>query len=344
MQITAAVSPGLATVKPRGGEAIQALPGARRIDAPEAAPAHDTAAPSRGGLRAWSTGLNHHVAGAQQALTFLDELAGPLQGIKAELGSKLVACKSGRSPTLDGRFAQLNRSWRERANASGGHLDGRLRYTPGAPAAQRFTVRGLDLQALRAGDREMLSFEVGTSHQRPPPVLIEPGLSDEELVRRFDHALAGVGIRVSRGERDSLVFSTPEADWPHVRDTLAVKGGGLRFPTGRFNRVRTDAEPDVLQPQTWNVDDAVSMHQTLQQVLQAQVAARQARDAVTGALAEAGRWLDGAQPKDDALWARSFAAKFQTLGREPGYQALAEVSDALVGVRRDRVLSLLALR
>lgn len=343
LQVASIASSAIASGKPRGEGAVKALSGvAAGGTSKPPAPTVEARAPPRGGLRAWNTQLNRQSAAAQQALGFLDEMASQLQGLKGDLSPKLAARDPGVSDQLGSKLEHFNRIWRGRQAASGGSLDGRLAYSPGEPAAQRFTVRGLDLRSLRSGEREMLSFAVPVG--QPPPMVVEPGLSDEALVRRLDQSLAAADIRVARGEQDALVFSTPESAWPALRDSLAVKGGGIRFPTGQFNRVRTDPEPDLLQPQSWRVDGSPALRQTLQQVLQALDAVREARTAVSSALADADRWLDAVRSPDDALWAGSLAARFEALARQSDYHAYSSIGAALIGVRRERVLALLALR
>ncbi|MES2351404.1 MAG: hypothetical protein V4641_27835, partial [Pseudomonadota bacterium] len=64
-------------------------------------------------------------------------------------------------------------------------------------------------------------------------------------------------------------FSTPESSWGNVRDTIAVQGGGTRFPTGQMNRVKAEAEAPAVDPDSWQTSDVDSIRTTLQQVVQA---------------------------------------------------------------------------
>lgn len=345
MQVVPVVSTGISTGSAHRGGAVPMLPGVR----PDAAP--DAAVPAaaeggflpRGGLRAWNPQLNQQFAGAQQALGFLDEVAGQLKALEGALGRQLVVRDPVASPQLSGQLEQLARTWRARPAIAGGSLDSQLRYSAAEPARQRFTVRGLDLQRLRAGERETLSFTVAGGDRRAAAVSVDAALPDKELLQRFDHALAAAGIRVARGAGD-LVFETPESAWPAVRDSLAIKGDGIRFPTGQFHRVRADAEPEAMQPQGWRLEDGTAMRRTLQEVVRALDLVRGARERVGAGLAEAGRQLDDARPADDAAWAENFAARFQALLQQPNYDSHSSVAAAVSGMRRDRVQALLALR
>ncbi len=345
MQSLTPVLPGtLAPGATRTSEGVRALPGVR-TDAPAAARAPVVATPAsvlRGGLRDWNPQLNQHVAGAQRTIGYLDEVSGQLRQLRHDVSARLA----GREPQAGAAaetLQQFARTWRERPAATAGRLSPRLAYGEGE-APQRFTVRGLTLQALRTGEKETLAFALGGAARSQPTVLVEPGLDDEALVQRFDQALAASRIRVRRDDSGSLVFSTPESAWPQVRDTLAVRGGGIRFPTGQFNRVRVDAEPDALQPQHWRLDDPAAMRDTLAQVVQALDAVRQARSDVEHALDAAGAALEAAQPGETADAAAAFVRRFEALARERGYASHQSVAASLLGVHRERVQALLTLR
>ncbi len=166
----------------------------------------------------------------------------------------------------------------------------------------------------------------------------------EEIVQRFDQALAPANIRVSADDSGTLVFSTSEAGWASVRDTLSIKGDGIRYPTGQLNRVKADAEPAAIQPAGWQTSDVENMRQTLQQVVQALNRVLHAREAVSRALAAANSRVNQAAPTVDAATLASLAEKFASSAAQPGYDSFSSMTAALLGISRDRVLSLLSLR
>lgn len=345
MLVNPVLSSGVTAGPARGGEASRTAGAARPGPAAPAAAAAEAPALTRGGLRIWNTQLNRQLASAQQALHFLDDAASQLQGLKTDLGGRLAGREAANGP-LPEQLQQFQRTWRNRPAATGGSLGPQLDYSPGEPARQPFTVRGLDLPSLRAGEKETLSFALAGSAPRAVAVGVEPGLPDAALVQRFDQALSAVNLRASRDAQGNLVLSTPEAHWPAVRESLAIQGGGIRFPTGQFNRVRTEAPPEAVQPQQWKLDDAGAVRQTLQQVLQALQVVGRAHDVVSRALADAGQRLQQARPADEAGWAEAAARDFEAVAKAPdaGYRDTASIAAALSGVRRDRVLSLLSLR
>jgi hypothetical protein len=318
-------------------------------------------APLRRGLGNWNPQLHQDLSNAQQAQDFLDRTAAQLQGIKAELSAKLAGLQSQDSQ-LQAQLQQLAATWHGRHSASGGSLDPQLRFSTPAVATQRFSVRGLDLQTLTSGSGETLAFSVGGTGQGLMSVSIPPGLSPDEVVRRFDHALAPAGIRVASDDSGALIFSVSEGAWPAVRDTLSVKGDGIRFPTGQLTRVKTDAEPAAVQPEAWqkaingpaaapSADpptddrsaDAAALRRALQQIVQSLDRVRQARVVVARALAEAAGKIDQARPREGPADAKALAANFQSVAGQQDYASFSSVSSALVGISRSRVISLLAL-
>ncbi|WP_229751048.1 hypothetical protein [Undibacterium terreum] len=297
----------------------------------------------RSGLSHWDQGLNGELASAQQTLDFLDQSASQLQSLKSELSAKLAGQQT-RDNQLDAKLRQFSTTWDQRQTRSGGSLSSQLAYSSPAPAVQRFNIRGLNIKNLQSGGKETLSFSVGGAGQSLRSVNIDPGLSADEIVQRFDQALAPANIRVSADDSGALVFSTGEADWASLRDTLSIKGDGIRFPAGQLNRVRPDAEPAAIQPAGWQISDVESMRQTLSQVVQALNRLMHAREAVSRALAQANSRVDRAAPSDDAATLSNLANSFAASTSQPDYTSFSSITAALLGISRDRVLSLLSLR
>jgi len=304
-----------------------------------AAPVVRVAAPSRGGLSAWDPQFHGQLADAQRALSFLEQAASQLQGLKADLSGRLAG-RAVSDAQLGSTLRQFASTWSRRAQDAGASLSPRLDYEQ--PATQRFTVRGLSLASLRGGDRETLAFALGAG-RAPMTVQLEPGLADDEIVQRFSQALAPAGIDVAAGDGDALVFSTAESAWPSVRDALAVRGGGIRFAAGQTVRVRADAEPAAVQPETWQAGDAEQLRRTLQQIVQALERVRVARENVSRALAAMSSGVHDPPPLADPASAPTLVGAFVAAIGQPGFASFSPVTAALSGISRDRVLSLLAL-
>lgn len=294
------------------------------------APARAAAAPLRRGLPVLDDQLQGDVASAQQALDYLEHLSAQLQALKSDLSAKLSNRANGRQ--LEARVRQLAATVNARQRDAGGSVNAQLDFSGPAPASQQFRIQDLDLDALQAGPARVLSLSIGNGVQ-PQPVSIEPGLSRKEIVRRFDRALAPANVRAGTDADGALVFSTPESAWPGVRDSLAIQGRG---------RVAAEAEPAALAPQGWGGDDSEALRQNLREVVQALTRVMRSRDAASVALSAATNRSAAAQPSDAGIG--TLAQDFVATASTPHYDALVEISSALAGVSRERVISLLGLR
>ncbi|MDB5849651.1 MAG: hypothetical protein JWP29_3403 [Rhodoferax sp.] len=362
MQITPLETrpPSLASALQRSTATLRTLPLASVARFAAARPANTfTANLPAGGLADWQPGLQTQVASAQQALQFIDRLAIGLQKIKLDLGSAIAGAPVP-PERLEQQRQQLSQLWNTRATQAGGQLDSRLVFSDDSPAMQGFAVRGLDAAALRSGGRETLAIALGTPTPARPAslVVLEPGLDANTVARLFDQALAPMGLRAEAGANGGVRFSAPEGQWTAVRDTLSIRGEGLRFATGTYHRVLTEAEPAAIATDTWSLDGGAASRQTLQQIVDAQGRVGRARDAAQSLLQHSAAALDASDSAHDAAWAGRYAASFEAAATNaaPGsadgaagsqigplrFQTLAAVQAALPRVSRQRVLSLLA--
>jgi len=309
----------------------------------EAPAARSSTASLRHGLNNWDHQLQGEISNAQQTLDYLERSSSQLQALKSELAAKLAA-RQGREGQVEARVRQFSNTWRQRASASAGSLDAQLGYTSPQSAQQQFSIRGLTMASLQEGPQEVLAFSVGGANQALRSVNIEPGLSESEIVSRFDRALMPSGIGVKLGENGELVFSTSEAAWANVRDSLSVRGSGIRYPTGQMSRVRTDAEPAAIAPEEWQTGDVEALRATLQQVVQALAQLQAARSSVSLALAQATGRVAKAQPVQESVSMDTLAENFTQKASQPGYESLLAISSALVGISRERVVALLGLK
>jgi hypothetical protein len=316
---------------------------------------------SRRALSAVDPGLNERISGAQQAIEFLDGLAAQLAELRGHLSMQLAQAKSGGtnagaadtpmdSTVLDTQIQRFNEFWLGRTAATAGTLDSQLGFSAPGEARQRFTMRGLNMDSLRAhGSPETLYFSVGGKGQpAASSVAIEPALSNAALVHRFDRALAPSGIRARQDAQGVLSFSMLESAWPNVRDTLAVMGEGRRFSTGRFNQLRLVAEAPVLRPEEWGTTDIAALRQTRQDVFKAQGVVRRARLVVAQALADAGDQLEGqgapAGPaaSEAAAWCTEFTKIFERAAGRSDYLAMSSITSAMMGISRQCVMTVLS--
>ncbi len=316
------------------------LNGEKAATATPVNPTPTAAAPLRRGLNNWDQPLQRDISGAQQALDFLEQSAGQLRSLKADLSARL-ANRQRADGNLESNVRQFGNTWRSRSVASGGTLDSQLNFS-NENTRTRFTVRGMNVVNLRQGGREVLALSLGGQNLRS--VVLEPGMNDQQIALRFDDALAPAGVRVKLAEDGQLEFSAAENEFAAIRDSLAVQGNGQRFPAGQLNRLRAEPETPVIEPDTWQTSDAEGLRATLQQVLQALAQVEKSIASVRSALGQANARVSSTAPNISTEGMELVADKFVDTAQQPGYQSLLSITSALSGISRERVVSLLRLR
>ncbi len=300
----------------------------------------------RRGLKGVDASLNQRLATAQQGIEFLDRAGQQLQTLKNALATRLAASRPTGEGSAGDVEAQLQRFvslWRERSAASGGTLDSQLAQVPPGEAMQRFGVRGLTLAALRSGEPETLYLAVAGRTQQAVAVAVDPQANDDELVRRFDRALAPHGIRTALNRDGGIEFSMRESSGLDPRDALAIKGEGRRFPTGQFALARTMTEEPILRPEQWQADNPAAVRETLRKVFDAQDVVREARLVANRSLIEQSAQLrsHASDLSAETHWAKEFTRTFADATGRSDYASLATLSSAVTGMHRDRVVALL---
>jgi hypothetical protein len=310
----------------------------------KAAAAAAAPAPLRGNSSSASigSGLQDQVARAQQALDYLERVAGQLENLKGQISAKLASGGSSRasssqqqqrSQQLEASVRQLSASLAARKSSAGGGVDADLNFS-GEPATQRFRIRGMDLDSLQQSAPLTLAFSIGGAGGPQMAAAITPDQSKEETARAIDRAVAPLGVRASV-DNGALMFSTSEASWPAVQDSIAVSGRG---------RVTTEEVAPALAPQQWNggSGNADALRQSLREVVQALERVRHSQDAASNALSSASVEVAAAAtpPPEVEIAAEDFASAASSTN----YDSLLALTSALVGVSRERVLALLGLR
>lgn len=307
---------------------VPALPPPQRVNEANA-PARASNAPARlrGGLAAWDSQLQDGVARAQQALDYLARLEAQLESVKGDLSARLTGARNARQ--LEAHIRQLGGTLTARGKQAGGGVDAQLGFEDGAPAQQAFRIRGLDLAALKAAGTRTLALSVDGGPQ--VKVELDGDMSAAQVAQSFDRALAPLKLHASLDDNGQLVFSSAEADWPKVKDSIVLVGAG---------RVTTDEIDNNLKPQAWQAGNADALRQSLREVVQALARVRQSQAAASAALSAAMARMDQAKapPPEQA---QQLAQQFADTAASPDYDSLISLTSALVGVSRDRVIALL---
>jgi hypothetical protein len=292
------------------------------------------------------SGLQDQVARAQQALDYLERVAGQLENLKGQISAKLASgggsrasgsLQQQRSQQLEASVRQLSAALAARKSSAGGGVDADLNFS-GEPATQRFRIHGMDLDSLQQSAPLTLAFSIGGAGGPQMAAAITPDQSKEETARAIDRAVAPLGVRANV-DNGALVFSTSEASWPAVQDSIAVSGRG---------RVTTEEVAPALAPQQWNGGggsgggNADALRQSLREVVQALERVRHSQDAASNALSSASVQVAAAStpPPEVEIAAEDFASA----ASNTNYDSLLALTSALVGVSRERVLALLGLR
>lgn len=299
--------------------------------------------PLRGGLSSWKPELNQEISTAQKVLGFLNEAENQLHALKAELSLRL-GNRQGSDAKLETQIQKFDSLWKKRHQATGGSLNGQLAYQGSGKARQSFRISGFDAPLLQAGAKERLEFSLGADAARTVAITLDEGMPLSDVVRRLDKGLYPLGLRAHGDKEGGIAFSAPESLWNEVRNSLAVKGSGVRVADGRFHRVNVEPDAEVVRPQEWRTDETVMMRKTLQEVVQALDWIGRARLTVNQVLAEIRRDSADFAAQVDGGWAHSFAEKFETLTSQAQYQLFYSIAPALQSVSRSRVQALLALR
>lgn len=342
-----------------GASASARLVPARKLDAVDskkedgaAAAADASPAPLRtgGGSASLGGALQDSVARAQQALDYLERVSSQLESLKSEISTKLASASSGQrsarstqgtqsAQSIDSAARQLAATLAARKSSAGGGVDADLNFD-GQPARQRFRIRNIDVDTLQQSAPATVAFSIGGVGGPQLAASISGDQSNEEVARAIDRAVAPLGVNASL-DNDSLVFSTSEANWLAVRDSIAVSGRG---------RVATEEAAPRLAPQQWpsigvgggDATNADALRSSLREVVQALERVRHSQSAASNALSNASVQVAAAStpPPDVDMASEDFAGA----AASTNYDSLVALSSALVGVSRERVLALLGLR
>jgi hypothetical protein len=329
--------PGNTTVNTGAANRAPALVRAQPQQEPDAAGIRQSVrpaphAPLRRNQGNWDTRLQSDVASAQQARDYLNQVAAQLESVKAALSAKIAGMKSG-ARDLEARARQLGATIAARSTQAGGSVDAQLSFSDGVPAQQRFRITGLDTSMLQAAAPLSLAFSVGGAGGPQLSAAFEAGMTPEQIAARLDRTLAPVNVRAGLDNQGRIEFMTPEANWPAVRDGIAISGRG---------RVATETVAPQVNLQDVGSGNADALRQSLREVVQALERVRRSQDAASAALSAA--TLRAAQSELTAEDLALSAQDFASTAASHDYESLLAITSALVGVSRERVLALLGMR
>lgn len=191
----------------------------------------------------YSLQLNRQLTSIQSADSYLADLANRLDQLKLTLSKQLASPHLDEQPELKKLIATLSRVLAERSSRSGSSLDGNFKLSLNEPARTRFRLPGLDaIDALQAAGNETLIIKAGRRQSEPAVVVLHDGLRPEQILRRFNNALAPSGVRTELNADGQLVFTSSDAGWQRLRAGVAVQGEGALFEAGQFTELQPEEE------------------------------------------------------------------------------------------------------
>ncbi|TWE09786.1 hypothetical protein FB481_102318 [Pseudomonas sp. AG1028] len=289
--------------------------------------------------------LNQQLTTMQSASSYLAQLSATLVPLKLSLSRELGNARMQDREGVGAQLGELRSLLEQRSARSAGSLDGQLNLHLNEPVRVRFSLPGLEsLQTFQQAGRESLLFSIGRSSQEPVAVVLDEGLSEEQILRRFNVGLAPAGIRSELTTDGALVFSAREADWQTLREHLRVKGEGALFAAQRFTELKP-VESQLLQPQALEtLEEPREVRRMLDTVVKALDHIQELGEQLRQRQDEIRSFLARQLGDDEHRWAGDYVTAVYNLMRKSS-SSYASVSDTLVAqatISRFTVISLLS--
>lgn len=313
--------------------------------ASEARPAK--AAGSNGGF---NLQLNQQLSAMQSTDRYLGELANQLSALKLNLSRQLSSPQSlstkgeGDRESLVQGLQQVNELLGERSKRTAQSLDASFKLRLNEPLRSRFNVQGLDsLETIQHSGKETLVFSGGRALSEPLAVVLDDGMSEEQILRRLNSGLGSAGIRAELDQDGKLKFSMPENDWQVLKDQLRVKGEGKLFseqPTAA--QTHEDGLP-AFNPALAR-DSFRELRQLLDSVVSMLDKVGNLREQINQRQQDVRDFLARQESLDEQQWARTFAgAVFNINSRKSSsYAVVSQTVVAQAQLTRFAVVSLLS--
>ena len=289
--------------------------------------------------------LNRQLSSMQQAERYLGDVESQLVAMKMRLSRALSTAEPSEATAIKESLQQLRSLISERLHRAGGAVDARLKLSLNEPARVRYRLQGLEsVEAIRQSGRETLLFTAGRQWPEPVAVVLDDGMSDQQILRRFNTSLGQVGIRAELDEAGDLRFSAREQEWEAVKHQLAVQGEGKLFAKEGFQQVRSQEELWLSLPDELQLDTRRDLRRVLDQVVSGLDKVIALREQLAVRQQEIREFLARHASEDERAWARDYATSvLSVMTRQPTtYSGLAQIIMAQANVGRFTVVSLLS--
>jgi hypothetical protein len=298
--------------------------------------------------------LNQQLSSMQSTDSYLSDLSEQLSELKLSLSRKLSSSTAPLpSPTereqLGQRIDQLNQLVAQRSKRTAQSLDANLKLRLNEPLRSQFSIEGLEsLTNVQQGGKETLLFTAGRALPEPVALVLDEGMSEEQILRRVNNSFGGVGIRAEVDEAGGLKFSMPETQWALFKTQLKIKGEGKRFAAVP-NGIAPTRQDGLLAMDSAFLDSASlesprDMRQLLESVVTVLDRIGNLRQHISSRQEDVRTFLAEQENQDEKHWALNFAgAVFNLKGRKAShYAGVTQVVVAQAQLSRFAVVSLLS--
>ena len=294
----------------------------------------------------FSLQLNQQLTSMQSADRYLSELSDQLSALKLNLSRQISSPQStGERENIARSLQQLNSLLEQRAKRSGEALDATFKLRLNEPLRSRFSLQGLEsIEAVQRSGKEILVFSAGRYLSEPLAVVLDDGMSGEQVLRRFNSSLGQAGIRAELDQDGALKFSAPEADWQQLKQQLRVQGEGKLFAKANATSVASHDDGLLAFPTELGQDTFRELRQLLDSVVSALDRVGALREQLSQRQADVREFLARQESQDEKQWALAFASSvFDPRGRKStGYSVVAQTVLAQANLTRFAVVSLLS--
>ncbi len=300
---------------------------------------------NNGVAKGFNLQLNQQLSSMQAADRYLAELSDSLSTLKLSISRQLRSPQTASErETIAAHIEQTNSLLAERSKRSGQSLDASFKLRLNEPLRTRFSIAGLEsLAALQSAGKETLVFTAGRAMAEPVALVVEEGMSEEQILRRLNGSFGNVGIRAELDTNAKLTFSIAENDWPVFQQQLKIKGEGGLFPA--VSQPLGATEEGFVE---LNADLARQSFRELRQLLDSVVIAldriNSLRQHISLRQEDVREFLARQESEDEKQWALNFAsAVFNVQERKASsYSVAAQTVVAQAQLTRFAVVSLLS--
>ncbi len=294
----------------------------------------------------FSLQLNQQLSSMQSAERYLSELSDQLSALKLSLSRQISSPQSASErENISRTLQQLNSLLDQRAKRSGGSLDATFKLRLNEPLRSRFSLQGLEsIDAVQRSGKETLLFSAGRYMSEPLAVIIEDGMSEEQVLRRFNNSLGQAGIRAELDQDGALKFSAPEGDWQNIKQQLRIQGEDKLFRKVSTAPVASYDDGMLAFPVEVSQDTFRELRQLLDSVVSALERVGALREQLNQRQADVRDFLARQESQDEKRWALAFASSvFDHRGRKSlGYSQVSQTVLAQANLTRFAVVSLLS--